>query len=370
MVHLRCLVLFTLYLPAAARRSIRITDSFHEAQRQASKHIQALEVSSESRETFLPRGLWAAPFRRRGPQLDALHAANGPGPRSDAPHGQRQSMWHGGPGAWRPLSEFPCNGPRRATVSLRATSGPEDDGLARKDDIQGLKSVSKLRDVSELRGLDELRTASTSAAPKSEELRNASTSKAPKSMPQMQRMEAQVQSTRSSEALRSRDGSASGDVSRATSSELTSRKRGRRRRGNTDSDAVLDVVARWSEPPAQEHADDDEAGVQRAAVDAMLERRSQADTLAAFSDTSAVDRLASLRQQAQHAEAEAAAALARAAKLRAAATEAMATLMAEAESMQMRESMTAWSEQMETEQRRLDDLRAAVQAAIERSAEK
>ena len=165
-------------------------------------------------------------------------------------------------------------------------------------------------------------------------------------------------------------------IARDLRSELASRKLGRRRRGSAASDAVRDAVLRWSERPPEEEArstpgeradDDGHAEAARAAVEAMLERRSQADSLAAFCDSGAVDEMATLLQQAQAAEEEAAAALARAAKLRAAANEAMSKLKAEAVHTQMSEAMAAWSDKMENEQRGEEDLRAAMQAAMERS---
>ena len=110
------------------------------------------------------------------------------------------------------------------------------------------------------------------------------------------------------------------------------------------------------------------AARERASVEAMLDRRAQANLVAAFGDARAVEEAAALRQQAQEAEAEAAAAMARAAKLRAAADDAMAALQAEAESAQMREAMAAWEDAMVPPQRgEEEDLRAAMRAAMERS---
>ena len=132
-------------------------------------------------------------------------------------------------------------------------------------------------------------------------------------------------------------------------------------------------MARWSEGPAP-GAEDPRAEEQavaareRASVEAMLDRRAQANLVAAFGDARAVEEAAALRQQAQEAEAEAAAAMARAAKLRAAADDAMAALQAEAESAQMREAMAAWEDAMVPPQRgEEEDLRAAMRAAMERS---
>jgi len=104
----------------------------------------------------------------------------------------------------------------------------------------------------------------------------------------------------------------------------------------------------------------------------MLKRRSQADLVAAFGDTQAVENANVLLRQAQDAEVEAAAALARAAKMRAAADEAISSLQAKAQRTQMSSAMAAWSEQMdsepsEEEQEQEDvDFRAAMQAAMKR----
>jgi len=97
-MYLRGLVLLTFLLPGAARRSILIADTFHDARQRANKHTQALEVSSEAREAFLPHSVWTAPFRRRGPI------------------------------AWRGLSEVSRSRPRRTTgAALRTAAGPEQE---------------------------------------------------------------------------------------------------------------------------------------------------------------------------------------------------------------------------------------------------
>ena len=143
--------------------------------------------------------------------------------------------------------------------------------------------------------------------------------------------------------------------------------------------AVRDAVGRWSREPEEaplprERSEDDEDEARRAAVEAMLKRRSQADLVAAFGDTQAVENANVLLRQAQEAEAEAAAALARAAKMRAAADEAISSLQAKAQRTQMSSAMAAWSEHLESEpsgeeQEQEDvDLRAAMQAAISSAA--
>jgi len=57
MVLLRDLVLFTLFLAGAARRSIRLGGSHREAQEQTNTRTEAFEASGDSREAFLPQGL-------------------------------------------------------------------------------------------------------------------------------------------------------------------------------------------------------------------------------------------------------------------------------------------------------------------------
>jgi hypothetical protein len=167
------------------------------------------------------------------------------------------------------------------------------------------------------------------------------------------------------------------DTAQENRPRLDTRKLGRRRGRDSNSDAVRDAVGRWSREPEgaplpRERSEDDEDETRRAAVEAMLKRRSQADLVAAFGDTQAVENANVLLRQAQDAEVEAAAALARAAKMRAAADEAISSLQAKAQRTQMSSAMAAWSEQMdsepsEEEQEQEDvDLRAAMQAAMKR----
>jgi len=60
MIHLRGLVLWTLFLPGIARRSFRIDDFRHDAQQQNNGLAEAYELSAEAREAFLPRGFGKA----------------------------------------------------------------------------------------------------------------------------------------------------------------------------------------------------------------------------------------------------------------------------------------------------------------------
>jgi len=71
MMRFSCLVLFTLFLPGAARRSLRIDDSHNEAQQQNSTLAKAFEGSAEARAAFIP-----LPGSR--PAKGAIHAASGP----------------------------------------------------------------------------------------------------------------------------------------------------------------------------------------------------------------------------------------------------------------------------------------------------
>jgi len=94
MMPSRCLVIFTLFLPCAARRSIRIGDSFHDAHRKTTI-VKALEVSADTRMALLPRELGKSLLRRRGPPTGASHAADGQGPGFRVPRGQALSMREG-----------------------------------------------------------------------------------------------------------------------------------------------------------------------------------------------------------------------------------------------------------------------------------
>jgi len=102
MVRSCILVLLTVFLPGASRRSFRIDDAHHDAQLQDDTLTQALEVSAEARGALLPGGFVRALSPRRG-------------------RGHPRSM--GLPNALRPSEK------RRATVALHAASDPEEDQL-------------------------------------------------------------------------------------------------------------------------------------------------------------------------------------------------------------------------------------------------
>jgi len=76
MVLLRDLVLFTLFFPGAARRSIRLGGSHRDAQEQTNTRTEAFEASGDLREAFLPQGLTGR-VHGRGPQAVASQPADG-----------------------------------------------------------------------------------------------------------------------------------------------------------------------------------------------------------------------------------------------------------------------------------------------------
>jgi len=109
LMHLRCLLLFSLFLPGPARRNIRMADSHHDEQQLTNTFTNALQVSTHVREALIPRGFGKALFPGRGPEAGSLRTA------FRAQHGQPVSMRDGGPGA------------RRATLALNAAGGPEEN---------------------------------------------------------------------------------------------------------------------------------------------------------------------------------------------------------------------------------------------------
>jgi len=70
MVHLCGLVFFTLFLPGAARRSVRIGESHYDAQQQNHTFAKTFEVLSVARDTFLPGVSGEALFHRQGPGVN------------------------------------------------------------------------------------------------------------------------------------------------------------------------------------------------------------------------------------------------------------------------------------------------------------
>lgn len=78
MMHLRGLVLFTLFLLGAARRSVLIGNSHHNAEQHTNTLSQALEGSVEALETGLPRGFWATLLALAGASVGDAFAVRGP----------------------------------------------------------------------------------------------------------------------------------------------------------------------------------------------------------------------------------------------------------------------------------------------------
>jgi len=120
-MHMRSLVLFLLFLPDDARRSIRTFESYHGAQQQNSILANSLGVSAEAREAFLPGAFGKGIFRRASPQAGALRK------------GFKQVGQHRGqlePHRVSPRLRF---APRRANVGLQAGGGAETDELLGKE---------------------------------------------------------------------------------------------------------------------------------------------------------------------------------------------------------------------------------------------
>jgi len=101
MMHWRGLVLLLSFIPAGARRSLRIDDSHHGAQQQNNTLANGFEVSSETQETLIPRGFGMGLSHRAGPRGGALN---------------EEWKQHG-----------------RAKVALKAASGPEEGQLSPKE---------------------------------------------------------------------------------------------------------------------------------------------------------------------------------------------------------------------------------------------
>ena len=157
--------------------------------------------------------------------------------------------------------------------------------------------------------------------------------------------------------------------------QLDSRKLGRRRGRQRGSDALQEAAARWQEAEAEGEdmadggaaAEEEEA--RRKAVEVMLEQRAKADAVNALPREFDEQKGATTRAllEAEAAEAEAVAAAARAAELRAAATRAAAELEEAASSEELRREMEAWARREQEQEQDADELRAAMQLAMERS---
>jgi len=113
MMHSCGLVLFTLFLPAAAGRSIRSADAFHDTQQQTNDHIQAHEGSAVARGAFLPQGFWRV-----------LHAAHGQRPRL---HGEDASRGQSRAAVALSAAPDPVEEQQRSgTVEMKGSQPPEE----------------------------------------------------------------------------------------------------------------------------------------------------------------------------------------------------------------------------------------------------
>jgi len=110
---LRSLVLFLFFLTGGARRSIRIDESHHSAQHQSNTLANGLEVSSETRETLIPGGV----FLPAGPQAGR-----------DQAHLELHRV--------APWLRF---GPRHTKVALQAAGDTEADKLPSKARAKKMK---------------------------------------------------------------------------------------------------------------------------------------------------------------------------------------------------------------------------------------
>jgi len=85
MMHVRGLVLMLLFLPGDARRTIRIDDSRHGAEKHNTL-ANGLQVSAESREALIPGEVGTGLSRRAGPQaVDLRDGSNPDGQRAGHP---------------------------------------------------------------------------------------------------------------------------------------------------------------------------------------------------------------------------------------------------------------------------------------------
>jgi len=119
-MRLHVLVLFLLFLPGGARRSIRIVDSHDGAQQQNNTLADYLEVSTQAQEALIPRGFATGVLRRASLRAGALpEGAKQAGRQSGHLESHRAATW----------LRF---GPRRAEVTLQAAAAPEEDQLPSK----------------------------------------------------------------------------------------------------------------------------------------------------------------------------------------------------------------------------------------------
>jgi len=113
MKHLRGLVAFTLLLPDAARRTLRLDNLLHDAHQQNTTRTKAIDMSTKTRETFLPGSLMMASFRGRGPRAS-----------TSMPRAKHLKPY---------FVSLPHHVRLHATVALDAASGPREDKLPPKE---------------------------------------------------------------------------------------------------------------------------------------------------------------------------------------------------------------------------------------------
>jgi len=143
-MHLRSLVLFLLFLPGGARRSIRIYGSHHDAQQQNSTLANSLEVWAEEREALIPGGFGMGFFRRAGPHADAFQEDyKQAGRRAEHLESHRAAPWFG-------------FGPRRAKVTLQANQKNKPSKEKGQPITFVTGNAKKLQEMATLLSVDEL----------------------------------------------------------------------------------------------------------------------------------------------------------------------------------------------------------------------
>jgi len=131
MAHSRSLVLFLLFLPGVARRSIRTDNSYHGAHQRNNMLVNGLEVSAEAREVFNPGAPGTGVFRRAGQQAGALGEGS-----QEAGRRVGHLEFHRAAPSFR-------FGPRHAKVDLKDADGPEADQSPSKKAPRGFGPPKK-----------------------------------------------------------------------------------------------------------------------------------------------------------------------------------------------------------------------------------
>jgi len=120
MINSRSLVLFTLFLGGAARRSFTLDYSHHNAQQQSNTLTKALELSAGGREGFVPADFRTTLLRRQGARAGVAQASSGWGLPRQPLNGLRESTLYGGPKARQsfPPDENPSSRPFASTTRI------------------------------------------------------------------------------------------------------------------------------------------------------------------------------------------------------------------------------------------------------------